>query len=306
MKNNTAFSFLLTASLIVFAMNSHSKVREYETTRLKSTGGAGVGSILMNESAILNPAPIAFFSNSSVYYQKESYAYEGGTISQRGLRNSYEEYSDSQGVIVADTKKHLKGAVAYTKQQEGYDKRERLSASLASVIGEKSSMGFLYRKTEDDTYDFQNEDGILQKYEQLVIGVTHLIDESFSLGAVAIDPFQTVNGDTKAILGSQYIYKGILTLMLDIGADYTEDLAASRLYRAAVQFNAFSSFFLRAGVFEDRVLDERGSGFGLAWVGPKLVVEGGVKNINDLGLKEDEVPSSDRITETSFSLSYFF
>ncbi|MBF0367814.1 MAG: hypothetical protein HQK50_19760, partial [Oligoflexia bacterium] len=46
------------------------KIHDFETTYLQSTAGTGVGSLLMDESAILNPASISFFNLSSFYLQR--------------------------------------------------------------------------------------------------------------------------------------------------------------------------------------------------------------------------------------------
>ncbi len=302
MRNNTLFCLLFVVSIT----DLYGRVRDFETTRLKSTGGAGVGALLMNEAAILNPASIGFFQNSSIYFQQESVTYEGGELSGRGLTSTYDEFSGSQGVIAADTKRNLKGAIAYTKQQEGYDKRTRFSGAVAGQIGKTSTMGIQYRKTDETYYDFFQEQDVEDNYDQVVLGITHAVDESLTIGAIAIDPFKNRSEDTRAIFGSQYVYKGFVTLMLDIGANYATDIAASRLYRGAMQFKVFSSFFARAGVFEDRSLDEKGNGFGVAWVGPKLVIEAAYKTINDLGLTESDDPKAETERESSLAVSYFF
>ena len=58
---------IVSIALILSSNSLFARVRNFETARLKSTAGAGVGSVLMDESTILNPAPIAFFNVSSVY-----------------------------------------------------------------------------------------------------------------------------------------------------------------------------------------------------------------------------------------------
>ncbi len=306
MRNFTSFWILFLGPILLTSSLSFARVKDFQTTRLKATAGAGVGSILMNESAILNPAPVAFFNNSSVYLQTQEYLYEGAELQASGVEGQYNQNSDTRGVIVADTKNQLKGAASYTKQQEGYDIRKRITAALAAPISARSALGFLYRKTEDTNYDFITTDGIEDSYDQLVVGATHAVDEDFTLGAIVVDPFKTKPEDTRAILGTQFIFKRLLTIMIDLGADYTQDLAETRQYRVATQINAFSDIYLRFGVFEDRALDEKGNGIGVAWVGPKLVIEASIQNIKDLGLRPNDVPTPSKLTETSFAMSYFF
>lgn len=299
------FLLLLSPHCVIVA-----RVHDYETTRLKSTAGAGVGSLLLNESAILNPAPIAFFSNSSIYFQQESFDYnwqEPGQNGHRPIPKLYSTQSEARGVIVADTKSNLRGAVSYQKQQEGPYKRRRISMNLASVVNKKSSLGLLYRNSKDEIHYDLMPNSLPDRYHQLVLGTTHVIDEKLTIGAIIVDPFQAKPQDTRAIIGGQYIFKDILAFMVDVGADYSKDLAKSRLFRGALQLNFFKGLFLRVGLFEDRALDEKGNGFGIAWVGPKLVLETAIKKTQDLGFKENLPDHSNlKMTETSFALSYFF
>ena len=297
-------------TLFLLVMISHraiwASVHDYETTRLKSTGGTGVGSILINESAILNPAPIAFFSNSSVYVQKEKFEYSEQN-KNKAIPSIYPNQSKALGVILADTKAQLHGAISYQKQQEGYYSRRRISASLASTVTKDSSFGLLYRNTTDETHRDLAPHSPIDKYHQLIIGATHVIDEKFTVGVIIVDPFETRPQDTRAIVGGQYIYRNILAFMVDFGGNYSEDLASSRVFRGALQLNFFRGLFLRAGFFEDRGLDEKGSGFGIAWVAPRTVLEVSIKKTQDLGLKENRQQDlSLQMTETSFAFSYFF
>ena len=286
------------------------RVHDYETTRLKSTGGAGVGSLLINESAILNPAPIAFFTNSSIYLQKEKFEYSVPE-EDRSVTPMPSNQSKSLGIIVADTKSQLHGAVSYQKQQEsfyrGFDKRRRISINMASVVNKDSSVGLLYRNTTDEIHHDLIPNPTKDKYHQLIIGTTHAINEKFTVGAIIVDPFKARPQDVRAIIGGQYLFKEILALIVDVGGNYSEDLGSSRLFRGAFQLNFFKGLFLRAGLFEDRALNEKGNGFGIAWVGPRLVLEVSVKKTEDFGPKkgQNSYPSPN-MTETSFALSYFF
>ena len=306
MKNLTPICPLF---LLVLAMSLpcavRAKVHDYETTRLKSTGGAGVGSILINESAILNPASIAFFSNSSFYVQRESFKYKN-LRKDRPFSSPDSTKSKASGVIIADTKAHLRGAFSYQKQQEGFQRRRRITVTLASIITKKSSLGFLYRNTKDEVYRGLFRESV-DRYHQLVVGTTHVVDEDFTLGIVIVDPLKEKRQDTRAIIGVQYIAKNILTFIADIGGNYSDDLLNTRLFRGALQLNIFTDFYFRFGLFEDRGLDEKGYGFGLSWVGPKLVFETAIKRTQDLGFKASDVKRDNlEMSETSFALSYFF
>ena len=314
MKRATSLSLLLFFVLAVTARRVEGRVRDYQTTRLKSTAGAGVGSILINESAILNPAPLAFYKNSSFYFQRGNLKATGEEGGERAKE------SDNLGIIVADTKKNLRGAISYQKQSEGAFKRRRMTLSLASIMGPSSSLGFLYRNTKDEVTG-QRDQGQAQaegsgeegadKYHQLVVGATHVISEHLTFGTVVVDPFRTKEHDTQLVFGGQYTLKNILTFIVDVGTHYNDDLLSTRLFRGAIQLNFIKSLFFRMGFFEDLGADERGTGIGIAWVGPRLVLEASMKTTRDIGAIENEFNGRDNgqygeLRETSFALSYFF
>ena len=58
------------ALMLLMGQSSWAQIREFQTTRLNSTGGAGVASMLSTEAGILNPAASAFFDGSSLSYQR--------------------------------------------------------------------------------------------------------------------------------------------------------------------------------------------------------------------------------------------
>lgn len=279
-----------------------SKIRGLETTRLKSTGGAGVGSILMDEATALNPAPIAFFNMGSIYIQKSS----ADITTDEATDSPSITESDTMAAIISDAKGPLKGSISILKEEEGFNKRKRYSASFASIVGKKSSMGVTYRMTEDKL----SQDGeayFEDNYKQTIFGVTHALSESFTLGFVVIDPFKVRPQDTRAILGSQYIYQDFISVMLDMGTDYNLPMEEKFLYKGAIQFKVFTDFFVRAGLFNDKGIGEKGSGAGIGWVQPRLVLDFALKNITQL---EKATPDTKQdpatVKETSFSLSYKF
>ena len=305
MMNSTPLC-LLFLLILTLPRSGGGRVHDYETTRLKSTAGAGVGSILLNEAAILNPAPIAFFTNSSIYLQRESFEYIPPAGAQKAPKSDFDR-SEAQGVIVADSKGSLHGALSYQKQREGIHQRRRFSVGLASTLTENSSFGVLFRDTKDERFFEGNIDGDEDEYRQLVFGNTYVFGPHFTVGAIVIDPFKKKREDTRAIVGVQYIVENILTFMFDVGTNYNSNMAETRLFRGAFQLNFFEDLFLRGGVFEDRALDEKGSGFGVAWVGPKLVFEVSFKSTKDLGLKENRADErAFKMEETSLAISYFF
>ncbi|RZF23022.1 hypothetical protein DAY19_04425 [Halobacteriovorax vibrionivorans] len=282
--------------LLIIQLSANAKILDYKTTRLKSTGGAGVASLLMDEATVLNPAPIAFFNMSSVYVEKSS-------TDNKDLEENNLKGSSNLAVIASDSSKALKGSLSYVKTKKGDENYKQLSTSFASTVGPKSSLGFTYQ----DIKRVDNYLGNIEKneYSQVNIGVFHAVTSSLSLGMVAMDPFKSSENGTKAILGMQYQYGKFISLMLDAGADYTTELSERSLVRGAIQFNVLSDFYIRAGMFDDKIDMQSGSGFGISWIQPKLTLNFAMSNIS---VDEDALLKqiAEEIQETSFSLSYRF
>ena len=267
----------------------------FETTRLKSTAGAGVGSILMDEAAVLNPAPLAFFNLSSFYVQKYDTKWQGGS--------SPDSETDSYGFIVADAKGALKGSISYLKHNENSVNRKRFSVALGQAISKTSALGIIYSHTKETHFgDLKN---FKDKKGQFNFGLTHAVDQDLTLGLLVVDPFKKNRADTQALIGAQYLLKRMVSLILDLGFDYNRDPKDTLIYKGAIQLSLFSDFFLRGGVFRDKIRHEKGNGFGGGWVSPRLVFDIAVKNTNPLSLSPNNKLRQKK-REFSLSLSYRF
>jgi hypothetical protein len=297
-KRYTIFTLLF----LLISPDSLARLRDYETTRLKSTAGTGVGSVLMDESSILNPAGLAFYTMGSIYFQKG-----GMTVTNSDPTEGYRGYEPkSFGVIASDASKGTGGSVSYTKQEQGFEMRKRISAALATPVTEKSAIGSTIRKTTDTlSPSGYGNDLYKERYTQFIFGITHAISDTFTLGLTAIDPLQKRPEDTRGLMGFQYAFENIITLMGDIGADYSTDPSTTLQWRAAVQVKAYNDFFVRFGTFNDKAWSERGNGAGIGWVGPKLVFEIAYKNTK-IDERAELNQKGQSIKDTSFSLAYKF
>ncbi len=281
-------------SFLMF-FNTSAKVLNFETTRMKSTAGAGSASLVMNEASFLNPAPIAFFNVSSLYVEKSSTEYKESET--RSVESS------NYAFIASDAKNNLRGSIALVKHDEGENSLEQFNVSLASVLTKKSSLGVAYRNIKK-SYKY-NGRTINEDYKIVVPGVFHAVNKEFSIGFSVVDPARNSPNETKAVVGLQYNLLNFMIIMMDLGADYEENISDTGSIRGATQLRVFDDFFLRFGAFEDKKLKERGSGFGVGWVQPKLVVNFAIKNTR---ITEDTIlkQENEDIKESSFSLSYRF
>ncbi|MBT3585546.1 MAG: hypothetical protein HN509_11625 [Halobacteriovoraceae bacterium] len=291
---------ILFVSLLIFGSKLYAtNIHDFETTRMKGTGGAGVGALLIDEATFLNPAAMGFFKISSAYIQQT-----GMTISNQADATKVLDppKSKNMGFVLSDASKKAKGSLSYAKQAEGFNERERFGISMAHPFSQKSAIGATYRITKDRVsengfeYDTDN-------YNQFVFGATHSISNEVTMGLVVVDPMQVKPDETRGILGMQYEYKKLITLLFDIGSDYNKNLSEGLLYKGAFQVRTFKNFFLRVGMFNDRGKQEKGNGLGISWVQPKLMLDFAFKNTDVL--ESTTLPQEGQeIKETSFSISY--
>ena len=261
----------------------------FQTTRLKSTAGTGVASFTVDEASILNPASLGFFNLFSLYFQKS-----GGEFKGVGRQSSISQ-SENKAIIISDTKGPLKGSVSYAKLSDRKTLKKQMGVSFASIVGPQSSLGLTYRKTWQKNRGYSRE----KETEQFVLGIMHAVSPAFSLGMAVVDPQGKIEQDRKALVGIQYVYKKFISLMFDIGADYTRELSETTVYKQAVQFKFLSDFYIRFGSFKEKVRRKKGTGTGLSWISPKLILDFSLSN--NL-FEKDQIKEK----ETSFSISYRF
>ena len=279
--------FILCLLFLPFLANasSQSPFASFETTWLESTAGAGAGSLLLDESTILNPAPLAFFNLSSLYFQK--------------TQSKGASPSGQTAFIISDTGKGIPASLSYiTTEKDKHNKRTRYAISSAYPIRKQSAIGIGYRLIKEERTDQQGHQQKHQ-YKQLVLGMTHVPAPALSIGLVAINPFQKDNENSRGVIGFQYVYQNFFTLMFDMESPLTSNFSDSMTYKSALQLRIMSDLFFRIGVFQNNERKEDGMGTGIGWIQPRLSL--------NLGVKNTSLPSqSEKNVKTSFSASYRF
>lgn len=262
---------IILASLSLIGQNSWAQIRDFKTTRLMSTAGTGVASVLSTEAAILNPASAAFFTGSSFSWQ----SYRTSLKKENELRDSngdqFPKNNLSQGLFMADNSGPIKGGVAYVSQDERNIERSRMVLHGAAPMGKSTAMGVTYNYIQDKFP--KNSNDRHKVHHQASLGLTHVLDEDTILGLVVQDPTRTTPNEERAIAGFQYSLADRFTILGDVGAQFTKDVSQYYLWRAGVQMNVFADFYVRAGQFYDNIQKFKGTGWGVSWIGPRLGVE---------------------------------
>ncbi len=294
-RNLQTIKIYLAFLLCIACKNSWSLPYNFETTRLKSTAGAGVASLLIDESTILNPAPMAFFNLASFYIQRSD---QKTSTTENGIKKLMDD-SSHIGFIASDSKGKFKGSASYHKYKEKDSQSKRWAFAISSPFGESSAIGLTYSTTKKRKANNNSESS------HFVLGLSHILDESFSFGFTIKDPFKKGVEYYPTLLGMQYSYKRLITLMADIGGNYNLDFEGESMYKVAAQIKVFEDFFLRLGTNLDNMKDEKTNGIGIGWVQPKLSIDFAMKNTESTNLTTKNTQPTD-IKENSFSLSYRF
>lgn len=279
---------------ILLPISTYGKIRKLETTRLSSSAGAGVATILVNETAFLNPASIVFYRGSSLYYQK--------TVSElKSSQRTSLKKPKAEAIVIADTSSKLKGTFSYQYQNEYGERRQRLTSSIASTITKNLSFGILYKYTDEK--DSANQK---HKYHSANLGLTYIHSPKLSAGLVFHDAFLADKEEFRILVGVQYQIVDNLIFVLDAGSNTAYSAKDNLLNRYAFQVNFFEHFFLRAGQFYDNAEKEKGQAWGLSWIGPKLSLEYSYKTSNSLNELSQKILKNEKLIEQSFALAIRF
>ena len=278
---------------------SWAQIRDFQTTRLLSTAGAGVASVLSTEAAILNPASSSFFAGSTFSYQGYTTTLRHKDPVRDTAPDNFPGTNRAQGAFLADHSGTLKGGTAYLTQKENGFERSRIILHGAGLMNAKNSMGFAYNYIQDKAQKGTNPRHSIN--HQLQVGTTHIIDEDTILGLVLKDPTRTTPGEERLIAGFQYSVAERFIIIGDIGAQYTKSFSDKYLWRAALQMNIFSDFFLKVGQFYDNITMFKGTGWGASWIGPRFGVEFAQKFSDQLD-KGNYVYPEEQLVDSSLSV----
>lgn len=283
--------------LIILPSTALTKIRDFETTRMMSVSGAGSGAILVNEASFLNPASIAFYDNSSIYYQRNIATVDEPDISRT---NEFKD-GDFETLVLSDTSAAYRGTFSYQRQRENSFKRIRYTSSLSTHLAPRHAIGMIYRYTIDST-PLDHSD----VYHQFVFGYTFIDSKALSLGLVIVDPFYTKKQDTKAQVGLNYEVFHNLYVLADYGIYYANDKDDRNFNKYGIQISILKNIFVRIGQSYDNYNNEKAQSWGFSWVGPKMTLEYAYKNTELISKKAEYLINNETMIEQSLALSVRF
>lgn len=284
--------------MLSMGQKSWAQIREFQTTRLNSTSGAGVASALSTEAAVLNPASSAFFAGSNFSYQSYSTTLQHES-DQRALSNDdFPGRNKSQGVFISDQDGPVKGGLAYLTQDENSYQRKQMILHSATPVDDKTAVGISYRYIQDKLPHFSSTHQSIG--HQMSAGISRVVDDSTIIALVINDPTRSRPNEERLTAGLQYAFASRFTLMADIGTQYTKNVREKHVWKTALQLQLFDDFFFRAGAFNDNIRGQQGTSWGVSWIGPKLGVEFAQKFTTQF-TKHDYLYKDEALVDTSLS-----
>ncbi|MDH4466700.1 MAG: hypothetical protein QE271_01470 [Bacteriovoracaceae bacterium] len=301
------FLSLLLQCLLAFSTFAEKKpIRPWETTQMKSMGGAGLGNLTMINGLYNNPAMLSFFTNSLAYLQINSSKLENATTTTRNSLYGNDTPPKGFTVGITDSSNENKGGVTYQDYKESGIDRKRYGFSMSSLINRDMSIGAQYNYTTDKFKDNSTAPAIDDKFHQGNFSFTYLVSPKLNLSLLWFDPFKSAGYESKSMIASQVTIVEKVLLFVDFGMDITSSLEETYILNWATEINFFRGFYFRYGRFLDRIINQQGYGTGLGYNGERFSLEFAIKNSErktDQGLFLLE---GEKLKETSFSLTYLF
>lgn len=297
---------LLTALMFGFYLsNTYASraVRPWQTTKTASLGGAGIASPTMIEGLYLNPAMFSFFTNSSFYFQDTLAKLEPKSADRTDTFGN-DRNPDGFTAAITDGSNHSKGGFSYTDQEESATKRKRYGFGFAGMIDGNSSVGINYSYIQQSYQEGSRE--IKESLHIGSIGYLNILSPQFSIGFTWNDPFWADRINSKTIFGIQYHPVESIALLLDAGQDPKRSINKTFNYSAGVEYEFYQDVFARFGVFQDKLFNLRGYGFGLGWIGARIGFEVAMKQSSRKDNFDTYLLEYEKLKETELSLLYLF
>jgi len=296
MKQILKLLFLTNLAMYSTICFSYTGLVDAQTTRLSSNAGAGVATILLNESALLNPASIVFLKENAFYFQQSTEKIEEKASSRT---TKFQEIEENL-YILSDTTSGMNGAFAYQYRKEENGSRVRYSTSLSKPYGRSTGLGVIVN------YSNENSTLINDSYFHFVLGLMTVTNEDLIFGLTIVDPSQEVAEYFKYTAGVQYTLNSLVNIVFDIGSGDVENYGDEAFIRWSVQLQAFMNTFLRYGTFHDQMLNRKGTALGLSWNGPRFSFDYSHKLSSIIYDSDDNVLKDEELLETSFGITVKF
>jgi len=278
-------------------------VRNWQTTKTSSLGGAGIAAPTMIEGLYLNPAMFAYFANSSFYFQNKDGSIEPVSTSRSGQFGNT-KHPEGFSAAITDGSNTAKGGFAYTDQEESGTERKKYSFGFGNSIDGNSAFGVSYSYAQDEF-----NEGSVTKENKLHIanlGYMYILDPKLSIALIWNDPAWSDRMNSKAVAGVHYRPLEKLAVLLDFGFDVKRSINKTFYYAVGAELEFYTDLYARFGVFQDKIFNIEGQGFGLGWIGPILGLEVSMKKTK----KKDEFTTyllnDEKLKETELSLIYLF
>lgn len=278
-------------------------VRQWQTTKTSSLAGAGIAAPTMIEALYVNPAMYAYFTTSSFYFQNHDGKIDPLNSSRTatfGDSNNPEGFS----AAITDGSNPAKGGFTYTDQEESGTERKRYGFGFGNTVDGDSAFGVNYSYIVDEF-----SEGSIEKKSKLHVGsmgYLSIVNPQFSYAIIWNDPAWADRLNSKTVFGMHYRPFEKLSLMLDLGQDIKRSINKTLYYAAGLEVEVYTDVYARCGVFQDKIFNLKGYGFGLGWIGPRIGLEVAIKQSQRKDEFNTFLLQDEKLKETEASLLYLF
>ncbi len=293
--------------LLILNLNQHghARIRDYQTTQMIATAGAGIGSIDTINALYANPASSGY-KPQTLFYGQTNNASMSDSSSQRASNDHLFNAPAGQSFALIDgNRSSLRGGLGYTQYREGHISRRRYTFSSSALSTGNFSMGFNYYYTSDSSthpgYEYR------RSFHQVNYGLTYLISPSFTFGLVYQDVFKAQSHLQRMLMGTELILNPTVSLLFDWGVNPHRSQSTSRFMAAAIKLNFHGNFSIKAGLQQDRLWNSQSLAWGLSWRIAQLTLDFAMNQMQSHHLETNPIIyPNEKLREVSLALSYRF
>jgi hypothetical protein len=281
-------------------------IRAWETTQMKSMGGAGLANLTMINGLYNNAAMLSFFTNSLAYLQINSAKLENSITANRNANYGNDNPPRGFTFGLTDASNVNKGGVSYQDYSESGIQRKRYSFSSAAMLGRDMSIGGQYNYTTDKYKNSSTTAELDDKFHEGNFSFSYLVTPKMNLSLLWFDPFRSSGYESKTMVATQFTVIEKVLVFVDLGWDVKSAFQQTYILNWATEINFYQGFYIRYGRFLDHIINQQGDGMGLGWNTERFSLEFAMKNSERKSDKGSFLLAGEKLKETSFSLTYLF
>lgn len=268
----------LIALIVILSAN----IATAQTPQEEGLAGAGRAG-LAREAMHSNPAAVALL--------KQNMAAASYTLTR------IRDLGDAGGIVQnADlydgTSEMAHGGLGYTKEGRrvslGNGSKYVDRTSVRTVLGRDVYRGILVGMKP--SYTIHRENGVESKYFHADAGIIYPLFTDMPMGITVENVMDKDLERPRSVYAAiSYSMEGPLSIYADIGRVVSAQKNGRTLWAFGAEIKIFDELVARAGLYRDTILETRGFGLGLSWLGPRTAFEYALRKSISAPMQMDHV-----------------